>query len=342
MNTKLLGIVLCTLSILPACGRLATQDYAAEIEAWHIDREKRLTADDGWLTLTGLFFLNEGANRFGSSPENDIVLRTGPEHAGVIILRDGTITARAPEGETLAVDGRDVATAHLWPHHGLDRPTIALGPLSLFSHASGNRLAIRVRDRQSEIRRDFAGLRWYPVDESFRIRGRYIPHDEPRSMELTNNLGDILNLRTSGSVALSLAGEELRMTAIDYDNRLWFVFRDLTSGNETYSAARFLYVDTPGADGWTTIDFNRAYNPPCAFNPYTTSPLPPRENRLPVRVEAGELDYVGEQPGRDDSAGAFQESRVDRIPRCQAAISSIQARFQYPYLGSGLGRGTLR
>ena len=118
-------------------------------------------------------------------------------------------------------------------------------------------------------------------------------------MQLTNNLGDILNLRTSGSVALSVAGEELRMTAIDYDNRLWFVFRDLTSGNETYSAARFLYSDAPGADGWTIIDFNRAYNPPCAFNPYTTCPLPPPENRLPVRIKAGELDYVGGEAGKD-------------------------------------------
>ena len=310
MTTRLLGIALCTISILLACGRPATQDYVAEIEAWRIDREKRLKADDSWLTLTGLFFLNEGDNSFGSSQQNDIVLRTGPAHAGVIILRDSLITARAPEGETLAVDGRNVATAQLWPHQGPDRPTIALGPLSLFCHASGNRLAIRVRDRQSDIRRGFAGLRWYPVDESFRIRGRYIPHDQPRSLELANNLGDILHLRTGGSVALAVAGEELRMTAIDDDNRLWFVFRDLTSGNDTYPAARFLYADAPGADGWTTIDFNRAYNPPCAFNPYTTCPLPPRENRLPVRIEAGELDYVGEGPGRYGSAEANPSDAV--------------------------------
>ena len=153
MATRLLGIVLCTVSIPLACGILSTPDYTAEIGAWRIDREERLKADDGWLTLTGLFFLNEADNSFGSSPENDIVLRAGPNHAGVITLRDGTVTARAPEGETLAVDGRAVATAQLWPHHGPERPTIALGPLSLFCHASGNRLAIRVRDRQSEIRR---------------------------------------------------------------------------------------------------------------------------------------------------------------------------------------------
>ena len=291
MRTRLPAVVISFLATLSTCGVPAPQDYAAEIEAWRIDREERLKADDGWLTLAGLFFLNEGDNSFGSSPWNDIVLRTGPERAGVLTLRDGTITARAPEGQTLSVDGREAGVAVLWPHEGPDRPTISLGPLSLFAHASGDRLAVRLRDADSEIRRGFTNLRWYPVDESFRIRGRYLPHDEPRTMELSNNLGDVLTLRSSGSVALTLEGETLRMTTIDYDDRLWFVFSDLTSGSETYAAARFLYADLPDPGGWTTVDFNQAYNPPCAFNPYTTCPLPPRENRLPVRIEAGELDY---------------------------------------------------
>lgn len=294
--------VLCTITMLVACGDPTEQDFMAEIEAWRIDREERLKADDGWLTLTGLFFLKEGDNSFGSSPQNDIALRAGPAHAGIVTLRDGKVTGRAPEGETLAVDGREVTATQLWPQEGPEPPTIAIGPLSLFCHASGDRLAIRVRDPQSGIRRDFAGLRWYPPDESFRVRGRFIPHDEPRLMELPNSIGDTQKLRTSGSVAMSLKGEEIRMTAIDYDARLWFVFRDLTSGIETYPAARFLYADAPGTDGWTMVDFNRAYNPPCAFNPYTTCPLPPRENWLPMRIEAGELEYAGEEPPADRSA----------------------------------------
>ena len=278
-------------AVLMGSGMAVAQDYAAEVEAWRVDREERLKADDGWLTVAGLFFLNEGDSSFGSSPLNDIVLRTGPAEAGVFTLRDETITVRAPEGKTLSIDGRDVAAAQLWPYEGRERPTIALGPLSMFGHYSGDRLAIRMRDREGEIRRNFTGLRWYPVDESFRVTGRFIPHDAPRTMRLPNILGDIETFRTSGSVALSLDGEDLRMTAVDSGNRLWFIFRDLTSGSETYPAARFLYADAPGPDGSTTVDFNRAYNPPCAFNPHTTCPLPPRENRLPVRVEAGELDY---------------------------------------------------
>ena len=168
---------------------------------------------------------------------------------------------------------------------------VAIGPLTLYVHYSGPRLAIRLRDRDSELRRSFTGLRWFPVDESYRVRGRYVPHGEPRTVELSNILGDIEPARSSGSVVLTVGGKELRMTAIDQGGRLWFIFRDLTSGRETYPAARFLYADPPAEDGYTTVDFNRAYNPPCAFNPYTTCPLPPRENRLPVRIEAGERDY---------------------------------------------------
>ena len=293
MTTRLSAAAILYIAMLVACGTPPADDYAAEIEAWRTEREARLKADDGWLTLTGLFFLNEGDNSFGSSPQNDIELRAGPERAGIITLWNGRVGVRAVEGQTLLVDGRRVEAAQLWPTEGPDPPTITLGPLSLFCHASGDRLAVRVRDSESEIRLEFTKLRWYPVDESYRIPGRYVPHDKPRTMEVANTLGDVLPLRTSGSVALTVKGKALRLTAIDYDDRLWLVFSDLTSGSETYPAARFLYADLPDLDGRTTVDFNQAYNPPCAFNPYTTCPLPPPENRLQVRIEAGELDYLG-------------------------------------------------
>ena len=290
MTTWRRRLSFCGLLALAAAAAPQAQDLTAETETWRAEREARLAADDGWLTVAGLFFLTEGDNTFGASPLNDIVLRTGPDSAGVFTLRRGEITVRATAGETLTIDGRDTATARLWPYEGGSRPTIAIGPLSLFGHYSGDRLAIRMRDRDSEIRRGFTGLRWFPVAEDFRVRGRYIPHAEPRTVELPNILGDVETFRTSGSVAFSVGGAEHRMTAFDAGGRLWFIFRDLTSGSETYPAARFLYADPP-EDGWTTVDFNRAYNPPCAFNPYTTCPLPPLENRLPVRVEAGEMDY---------------------------------------------------
>lgn len=284
-------VFICFLGAVAALGMPAQSDYTAEIEEWRTSREKSLTADDGWLTIAGLHFLDEGKNSFGTSPESDIVLRAGPSRAGVITLRDGIVEARAPRDETLSVNGRDVAAVRLWSGPEADRPVIHIGPLSLFCHLSGDRLAIRVRDRESDSRRDFTGLRWFPADASYRVRARYVPHERQRLMKLPNNLGDIFTVPSKGSVAFTLRGKELRLTAIEFEGELWLIFRDLTAGIHTYPAARYVYADAPDKDGNTVVDFNKAYNPPCVYNPYTTCPMPPPENRLPVRIEAGELDY---------------------------------------------------
>ncbi len=288
--TRRLQIVTALTVFLAAATTVIAQDYETEINLWRTDREVRLTAEDGWLTVAGLFFLTEGTSSFGKSPLNDIVLTSGPEMAGLFTLRDGSISVEALKGQTLSVDGKDVGSATLWPFEGNEPPTVTIGALTLFGHYSGDRLAIRMRDRDSAIRRDFTGLRWFSPDESYRVRGTFIPHEEPRIVELPNILGDVETFRSSGAVKLSVHGQELTMTTIDSGNRLWFIFRDLTSGKETYPAARFLYAPAP-QEGTTIVDFNQAYNPPCAFNPHTTCPLPPLENRLPIRIEAGELDY---------------------------------------------------
>lgn len=267
-------------------------DYAEEIEAWRADREARLTADDGWLTVSALFFLPEGESRFGSSPRNDLVLPDPfPARAGVIERRGRTVSVRAAGGRPLTVDGEPVAAAQLHPSE--ERVTLTEGPVSLWVHASGERLAIRVRDTESALRRHFTGLAWYPVDESYRVRGKFTPHAEPLTVKTMNILGDVETYESTGHVTLTVAGREVRMLPVNSGGRLWFILRDATSGDETYPAARFLYADAPDADGWTTVDFNKAYNPPCAFNPHTTCPLPPPDNRLEVRIEAGEMAYRG-------------------------------------------------
>ena len=184
-----------------------------------------------------------------------------------------------------------VTAAQLYPAEG--RVTLTAGPVSFWVHESGERLAIRVRDTESAIRRSFTRLDWYPVDERYRVRGKFTPHDEPLTVRTMNILGDIETYQSTGHVTLTVAGREVRMLPVNSGDQLWFILRDLTSGDETYPAARFLYADAPDADGWTTVDFNKAYNPPCAFNPHTTCPLPPPDNRLEVRVEAGEKSYRG-------------------------------------------------
>ena len=267
-------------------------DYAEEIEAWRVDREARLKADDGWLTVSALFFLPEGESRFGSSPRNDLVLPDPfPAEAGVLVRRGRTVSVRAAGDRRLTVDGEPVTAAQLYPAEG--RVTLREGPVTFWVHESGERLAIRVRDTEAAIRRNFTHLEWYPVDEGYRVRGKFTPHAEPLTVKTINILGDIETYQSTGYVTLTVAGREVRMLPVNSGDQLWFILRDATSGDETYAAARFLYADAPDADGWTTVDFNKAYNPPCAFNPHTTCPLPPPDNRLEVRVAAGEKNYRG-------------------------------------------------
>lgn len=292
----LIHVRLLTAAILTAGAGVTTlvgavNDYEAEVMAWRADREARLKADDGWLTVSSLFFLREGQTSFGSSQRNDFVVPHIPPEAGVFELRDGHVTVRAPADGRLTVDGETVETAQLYP---ADQPvTVSLGPVSLWVHVSGERLAIRVRDTDADLRKNFTGLDWFPVDDAYRVRGKFTPHAEPMTVKMLNILGDIETYTSTGYVTLTVGGQETRMLPVNSGERLWFIMRDGTSGAETYSAARFLYADAPDADGWTTVDFNRAYNPPCAFNPHTTCPLPPPDNRLDARVEAGEKAYRG-------------------------------------------------
>ena len=265
-------------------------DYQASQEAWRAAREADLMADGGWLTMAALYFLREGPNSFGSSPLTDLVLPEGPGEAGLFELRGREVFLHAAEGQTLTVNGEPTTTKRLYPTES-SRQNLTIGDLTLWIHYSGERLAVRMSDPNSEIRTNFTGLKWFPIDERYRVRARFIPHDDPITVRLPNILGDIEPFTSNGSVVLTINGREVTMLPMTSGDRLWFIFRDLTSGSETYPAARFLYADAPDEDGWTTVDFNQAYNPPCAFNPYTTCPLPPEPNRLKVRVEAGELNY---------------------------------------------------
>ncbi len=265
-------------------------DYEVAQKVWRATREAKLTTDDGWLTMAALHFLREGPNSFGTSPLNDLVLPEGPEQAGVFVLRNDEVFLRATKGQTLTVNAEPVTAMQLYPTEST-RQSLTIGDLNLWIHYSGDRLAVRMSDPNSEIRRGFTGLKWFPIDKRYRLRARFVPHDEPMTVKLPNILGDIEMFTSHGSVVLTINGQEMTMLPMTSGDRLWFIFRDLTSGSMTYPSARFLYADAPDEEGWTTVDFNQAYNPPCAFNPYTTCPLPPQPNRLEVRIEAGELKY---------------------------------------------------
>jgi len=265
--------------------------YRASVEKWRQDYEADLRSDHGWLTISGLFWLHEGENKFGSDPLNDVVLpeASSPPDAGSFDLHDRKVIAHIKPGVPATMNGKPVETVEL--QHDLPTDRLVIGGVTLWVHASGGRLTIRVQDKNSALRREFTGLHWFPIDESYRVVARYVQYEKPKDVPIQNLAGDSLALPISGYVVFTLRGEEYRLEAeSDEKGELSFVFRDLTSGKETYAASRFLDTDAP-KDGMVILDFNEAYNPPCAYNPNTTCPLPPPENRLRVRIEAGEKMY---------------------------------------------------
>jgi len=276
--------------LLPLAGLGEDASYQKEIDSWRVERETNLKKDGSWLTVAGLYWLREGESSVGAASENDFVLPEGtaPAFVGTFAYEAGKVSFRAHEGVTVVQKGKGekpVSTANLEPG---EKNAIALGNLSMWVHLSGPRLAIRLRDLESPIRKEFTGLQWFPVDAAYRVTGKFTPHPEPKDVEILNMLGDIERYQSPGVVDFVLQGQAIRMEPVlNSEGLLWFIFKDGTSGKETYPAARFLQAGQP-KDGSVVVDFNKAYNPPCAFNPYTTCPMPPKENRLKVRVEAGE------------------------------------------------------
>lgn len=267
--------------------------YRASVEKWRRAYETSLKSDDGWLTVTGLFWLHEGENKFGSDPLNDIVLTEGnvPAELGSFNMHDGKIEVQINAGVQIKMKGQPVQSAAMLPD---SEDRLAIGDLSLQVHKSGDRYAVRLKNKNSRLRKNFAGLSWFPIDEHYRVTAKFVPYDPPHELEIQNLAGDTLKIPSPGYAEFTLAGERYRLEAISQASGLNFIFRDLTSGKETYPAARFL--DTPAPkDGEIILDFNEAYNPPCAYNPYTTCPLPPPENRLRIRIAAGEMMYKGHQ-----------------------------------------------
>jgi hypothetical protein len=247
----------------------ATTSYEDEIAQWRRLRLAALTADGGWLTVTGRAWLHQGRNTFGTAKHNDIVLADGAAHAGTIDLA----------ADKLAVQ-MEGPPRFLRPNSG---EGFHVGRLELSLFGGAGTYQVRIKDPQSAIRRDFHGIDSYPVREEYRVTAQFVP--APRQMG---------PLTSPGYVAFNLHGRAMRLCPVLEQpgaGVLLIVFRDLTAGKETYAGGRFLDLRMPRGES-VVLDFNKAYNPPCAFTPYVDCPVPPRQNRLPVRIEAGERKYA--------------------------------------------------
>ena len=261
---------------------------------WRKDRIDRLTQPDGWLSLIGMHWLpKNGITRVGAGEANGTRIGVGPSKIGMISVTTSNEVWLQPEaGVALTIDGQPVAGKTRLIADSQGRPTVVgfdNGNASFIVIERGGRMALRVRDANAPTRTGFTGIDYFPLSRAFRFEADFVPHEAGRTIEIVNILGMVEPMMNPGTVTFMHEGKPVTLEAIDEgDHRLFLVFADRTSGKETYAAARFLYAAYPGPDGRTIVDFNQAYNPPCAFTPYSTCPMPPSGNRMDFAVTAGE------------------------------------------------------
>lgn len=262
--------------------------HAKEIEQWQTRRAERLQAEDGWLTLIGLFWLNEG--------QNVITIPSKSVTAPIKLVRNGGVVTLEPTpGMTIggAAVGAPVALLSDAEEQG---PTVVqVGTVRFQVIKRGERYGLRVKDSQAPTRTQFEGLEYYPTDPAWRLEARLEAYNPPKKIPIDDVTGMRSDSISPGALVFTVDGQEHRLDPVleEGSDELFIIFKDTTSRDETYPAGRYLYAPKPGADGRTVIDFNRAYNPPCAFTPFATCPLPPQQNRLPIAIQAGEKKYSG-------------------------------------------------
>jgi uncharacterized protein (DUF1684 family) len=268
-------------------------DPAAEAAVWRAKHETDYRRD--WVTIAGLHFLNEGVQTAGSDKSHDVVLpESVPPTLGRFVVEGTAVRFEPAPGAPVDLKGERVTAPVVLKDDGSpNADQLMIGPVKIAVHVSGDRRSLRVWDPDGPQARSFKGFTWFPIQSNYRVTARFIPDTAPKTVQVTNTFGDLDTFTTQGVVEFTLNGQTLRLRPFTTrPNRFYFVFKDESSGEETYGAARFLYSDLL-PDGTTVLDFNQAYNPPCAFNPFTTCPIPLPENRMPVKVLAGERDYIG-------------------------------------------------
>jgi uncharacterized protein len=272
--------------------------YQKEIAAWQQDRDKGLRDENGWLTLVGLFWLDEGENKIGSDAGNKVIFPEGtaPAVAGSLV-RQGKevrlVPAPGAPGAGLTVDGKPVTAPLTLAKDAEGKPTLMhLGSLTFFIIERGDKVGVRVKDSKSPALAAFHGLDYFPVQPAWRVNARFEPYKPAKKIPIANVLGQISDEDSPGAVVFDWQGKTYRLDALPGGDKgeLFLIFADQTNGKATYGAGRFLDAEAP-EDGKVVVDFNTAYNPPCAFTAFATCPLPPVQNRLAVAVEAGEKKF---------------------------------------------------
>ena len=279
----------------PAPVERDVNEHRTEVERWRAQREERLRRDDGWLTLVGLSWLLPGENRFGTGPGNRVALPEGtaPADVGSFDLKDGKVSVRVSPGADVTHDGKPVAEMVLQSDAAGSPTVLQLGSLKFHVIERGDRFGVRVKDSQAMALREFTGMENFPIDPAWRVTARFEPYAPPRRITVPNVTGEPTQETVPGALIFEKGGKSFRLEPVaeEGSEELFIIFGDETNGHETYGAGRFLYAPQPDSAGQVILDFNRAYNPPCVFTPYATCPLPPPQNKLALRIAAGEKSF---------------------------------------------------
>jgi len=264
-------------------------EYISEVEQWDQKRISRLKEETGWLNLAGLFWLKEGENKFGSEKNNDIIFPFGPGQIGSLFLIDSIVTIKVNPGVEVLHNGTSVSEMIMKDDYSDSTTFLQTGSLkwNIIKRTKG--FAIRLRNLNSQLVKEFKGIERFPINVDWKIKAKFEVYDPPKKIMIPDIVGTVDEESSPGAAVFEVDGKTFSMDALDAEgSRIWFIFADETSGEETYGAGRFLYTDKPDSVGKVILDFNKAYNPPCVFSKFATCPLPPKDNYLKLRITAGE------------------------------------------------------
>lgn len=282
------GIVLENLSV--------EDRHPAEVKIWRSERLDRLKAEGGWLSLVGLHWLKDGDNSIGSAKGSDVLIASAPAKLGTATLAGGQVTFTLEPGAIAVVGTSDRNKNAVLRDDRNENPTkVAFGTTSFYVIDRDGKKGLRVKDTEAPTRKNFLGLDYFEIAEKWRVEAKWEAFDPPRTLDVPTVMGTVEKYKVPGKAVFERGGKtyEVQPVLETADARqLFLIFADKTTGKETYGAGRFLYADMP-ANGKIVLDFNKAYNPPCAFTPYATCPLAPPENRVKLRIDAGEKKYKG-------------------------------------------------
>jgi uncharacterized protein (DUF1684 family) len=286
------GILLAIVLVFLSSVRAQT-DYIKAVEKWRSDEEADLKKETGWLAVAGLFWLKDGINTIGAGPDLDVRLTDNFKQGkfGEIDFKNGVAALKVASGVEAQSDGKSISTIDLVSDEKGKPTEIRTGSQTFYLIRREDRFGIRLKDSKSKARLTFKGQHWFPIDESYKITARFESLPEPKELMIPNVLGGHFKMKSPGILKFTLKGKEYSLQPVEEEGgSLFIIFCDKSSLSETYKSGRFLHADKP-VNGEAVLDFNKAENPPCAFTPFATCPLPPPQNSLDVEIKAGEKRY---------------------------------------------------